>query len=433
MAMVFSAIVLIFAIATTCANCESQRTENDQVCFTDYVTEDGEYFEGDINMPIETIIKYYDFNETEKDLLRGMFSANTNCHVNKRAVIDDEDLLWPGGIIPYDDSELHPEKKLWVRRAMDIWENVTCLHFVPCNVDCGWHIVYKNVSRCSSLVGRNYEFQPVNLGGCTRFGSYLHELGHAAGMWHEQSRPDRDSYVRIYFERITSTKHFNFWKRRDTMIDYQGTGYDYGSIMHYFDSAFNNCDDCTTIDVINETEYIRQGSPTLGQRHILSESDITQMNHLYSCPGPGEPGFLILFIRYATNVSNGHQDLYVRITAVNSRGTIYRKETSTKYDTANPNWNEWIYFGNDSWQFFRIQVFDKDTETEDDKISMSETIPLPGTSYPSPRTHYIDTNHSGYVIFHYDLSPQPIKSHLFIYVENQVKATSFLNIIHISR
>ena len=96
--MQFSAIVgvtLIFAITTTCANCESERTKNDQVCFTDYVTEDGEYFEGDINMPIETIIKYYDFNETEKDILRAMFTAKTNCHVNKRAVIDDEYLVKP--------------------------------------------------------------------------------------------------------------------------------------------------------------------------------------------------------------------------------------------------------------------------------------------------------------------------------------------------
>ena len=238
-------------------------------------------------------------------------------------------------------------------------------------------------------------------------------------MWHEQSRPDRDSYVRINDENLipSQVEHVNFRVRRDTEIDYQGTGYDYGSIMHYSVWAFRNCFNCTTIDVINETEYIRQGSPTLGQRLILSDHDITQMNRLYSCPGPDEPGFLVLFIRYATNVSNGHQDLYVRITAVNSRGTIYRKETSTKYDTANPNWNEWIYFRNDSWQFFRIQVFDEDTDTEDDKISMSETIPLLRSSYPSPRTHYIDTNHSGYVRFHYDLSPQLIEGHLFIYIK----------------
>ena len=56
------------------------------------------------------------------------------------------ELLWPDGIIPYDDSELDPENKLLIGRAMDIWENVTCLRFVPCNVDCGWHFFYKNVS-----------------------------------------------------------------------------------------------------------------------------------------------------------------------------------------------------------------------------------------------------------------------------------------------
>lgn len=413
-----SVVLILTTVGETTTDSESGKSENEINCFTDFVDEDGEYFEEDINMPVDTIIKYYDFNETEEDMLRDIFRTNTNCHVNKRAVIDEEHLLWPNATIPYDDRELHHEKKLWIRQAMDMWENTTCLRFVPCDVGCGWHIVFRNRSgKCSSHVGRSYEFQSVHLGGCTKFGTYLHELGHAAGMWHEQSRPDRDSYVRVNFEHITSSKRFNFWKRRETVIDYQGAGYDYGSIMQYSGRAFRNCDSCTTIDVINEAEYMRQGSPPLGQRNNLSQSDITQMNHLYSCPGPGEPGFLVLFIRYATNIGNGNDDLYVRITAVSSSGTNYRKETSVKYNTAHTNWNEWIYFKNDSWQFFRIQMFDEDTDSADDKLSMSETIPLPGRAHPTPMTHYVDTSQIGYVRFHYDLSPQLIKSHLLIYVE----------------
>ena len=55
---------------------------------------------------------------------------------------------------------------------------------------------------------------------------------HALGFWHEQSRPDRDKYVRINWENIAEERH-NFGKLRADEITYLGVGYDYSSIMHY--------------------------------------------------------------------------------------------------------------------------------------------------------------------------------------------------------
>ena len=59
----------------------------------------------------------------------------------------------------------------------------------------------------------------------------MHEFIHSLGMYHVQSRADRDKYVEIKWDNIKKGKEHNFNKHKSTLTF--GVPYDPLSIMHY--------------------------------------------------------------------------------------------------------------------------------------------------------------------------------------------------------
>ena len=370
------------------------------------LAEDG-LFEGDLKIPESLIRAHYNLSE--------IHGQELDSNRNRRAAGHNID-LWVNGIVPYIISCAFPSNnQALIRFAMDRWENTTCLQFVPRRSYHSDYIYFQNSNDgCYSYVGRKGGKQIINLernSKCgSRFGTILHEIAHATGFWHEQARPDRDNYVRIIDENIKSEGERQFMKRNDFDVDYQGTSYDYGSIMHYPERAFviNSCDDCKTIEVSNEEAYEAQGSPKLGQRTGLSSSDIQQMNRLYSCSGPGVCGILTVVVRHGRNLEEASDfgifrpDPYVEIIAVDNRGIHHRKVTNYESNTRDPDWNEILRFTRSHWQFFRIKVWDSDLGTADDPMSMSETVvAIPGSH--TFQKHCDGTSCSGYIIYNYSI------------------------------
>jgi len=71
---------------------------------------------------------------------------------------------------------------------------------------------------------------------CT-IGTILHEMGHVIGLWHEQSRPDRDTYVTVNYDNVIKGSWSNF--QIDTDNQQILAGYDYASVMQYIPFAFS--------------------------------------------------------------------------------------------------------------------------------------------------------------------------------------------------
>ncbi|XP_042217544.1 zinc metalloproteinase nas-4-like [Homarus americanus] len=124
-------------------------------------------------------------------------------------------------------------------------------------------------------------YQVVNLQrGCLVVtGTPMHEFLHAAGIFHQQCRIDRDDYIFVQLKNTVSSYAHNFkiFRSKFPLLWLQGLPYDYHSVMHYGKKAFSSNDQ----NVIEVKKKDFAGS--LGQRPTLSRSDIANLNRMYEC------------------------------------------------------------------------------------------------------------------------------------------------------
>lgn len=208
--------------------------------------------------------------------------------------------FWTNGIVPYEfDANVDATNRQRTIDAVAEWSGAADISFEAYDLAVhGWNHIrvrdstFDEEPTNSSFVGMVGGEQILNMASWGAKFVIVHEFGHALGYWHEQSRPDRDTYVQIEWDRIITGYGHNFEK-------YGSAGvygpYDFDSLMHYGQCSFSCCgagpplacqttgcgadlSNCRTITVLPPyTEW----QDKIGQRGGLSFWDAQVMSFLY--------------------------------------------------------------------------------------------------------------------------------------------------------
>ncbi|KAG8431157.1 hypothetical protein GDO86_019341 [Hymenochirus boettgeri] len=178
--------------------------------------------------------------------------------------------------VPYRLSNDYSEnEKIFIRAALQEISTLTCVHLVERSTEEDFLDIGSG-SGCWSHVGKVGGAQYLSLmkTGCLSRGVIQHEVQHALGFYHEQSRSDRDDFIDVMWQYIDESDWSNF-----EMVDTDNLDepYDYSSVLHYGWYAFSNTS--------GQLSLKPKPDPTvsIGQRYGLSQEDVTKVKKLYGC------------------------------------------------------------------------------------------------------------------------------------------------------
>uniref|UniRef100_A0A7M5U6M1 Metalloendopeptidase n=1 Tax=Clytia hemisphaerica TaxID=252671 RepID=A0A7M5U6M1_9CNID len=224
-----------------------------------------ELFEEDINF------------ENDSEIERLAHHKMTSPERQRRDVITGP-YAWPNGKAPYVFANDYPwYSKYLVRSSMDEIQKVSCVQFVERTNEKDYIKIFDD-KLCYSSIGKRGSNQTLSLGdNCLSDSIIQHELFHALGFFHEQSRLERDSFVTVHWDNIIKGKEHNFQKYKIGEAHHLNEAYDEKSIMHYSNYIF-------AIDK-NKMTISSKANPTkfLGGFQ-MTDTDVRQLNKFYNCP-----------------------------------------------------------------------------------------------------------------------------------------------------
>ncbi|KAE9413004.1 hypothetical protein Angca_010261, partial [Angiostrongylus cantonensis] len=133
--------------------------------------------------------------------------------------------LWSGGVYYTFNSNANAAKTVF-RKAALLWQNLTCIKFTE--------------DRNGMEKSKTFDLQLNNI-HFVQIGTAAHEIAHALGFFHMQSRCDHDDFIKLHWENFKADWPPEFSQQTNhTNYNYNLT-YDYGDyegVMHYGATGF---------------------------------------------------------------------------------------------------------------------------------------------------------------------------------------------------
>uniref|UniRef100_A0A5S6R4V4 Metalloendopeptidase n=1 Tax=Trichuris muris TaxID=70415 RepID=A0A5S6R4V4_TRIMR len=193
---------------------------------------------------------------------------------------------WPKKTIPYTlDPSYSSDEVGKIKHGMELIANDTCLRFVPRTNESYYLRILNTGAGCYSYVGNR-----ETLGGqilslestpsktCIDQKVILHELLHAAGLWHEHNRGNRNKYLNLQLQEVIPRKRIYFTKLDPEFDPFAQLQYDQGSIMHFPTSAWARKKGHASMLPTNPL-----ASTWLGNGRFVSLDDRYKIKWLYGC------------------------------------------------------------------------------------------------------------------------------------------------------
>jgi len=193
------------------------------------------------------------------------------------------------GIVPFEfDANVTAANQSAMLSAMAVLENVANVDFQQCasNVCIFSQVNFVHIANGTgnnSQVGMVGGEQFINIASWGAQFTIVHELLHCLGFFHEQQRPDRNTFVQINCANVQGGCNGTIFNNNFSLLSALGTltygNYDFDSVMHYDQCAFSiDCMPGSTCACTNTVMTVL--APNQNQQTLIGQGGA--LNHLSS-------------------------------------------------------------------------------------------------------------------------------------------------------